>query len=372
MDCVNHLWLNIEALVPTKRVDKTLSKKSVWFVAWLCASRATMASASSVSLRRGQRSLSRVVSRPMRRRPEIGDLPIARCRCWPHSFLAREVCQPGPEGNLTPRLQLPDIIQWAAEHGRINTLIFLREWVDGTLLSPNPSRRARALARGLCPEGPTNNNAALIGAAQCNHVDALQVLKDVWGLTQEDARANNNAALREACWRGHVQVVHFLADQWHLGYMDAFDGVNEHNAPLRGAAEYGHVAVLQCLRDKYEVTVHNARSCNALIHAAKYGHVNVLHFLKEWRSVTWQGKPDRLTLVDVRAWCNEALRVAAEFGQLEVLQFFKAWRDDDGTPLFAACLTKADVRADNDYALTHAKRNGHAQVVRFLEEWLEE
>ena len=98
---------------------------------------------------------------------------------------------------------------------------------------------------------------ALNYAARTGHVDLLRVLKAVFNLTAEDARADDNYALRWAAQKGHVEVLRFFKDEWKI---TADDARADDNYALRWAAQNGHVEVLRFLKDEWVLTADDARA----------------------------------------------------------------------------------------------------------------
>lgn len=380
MDRVNHLWPDIAALVPNKKIPH-------WPVAWLHASNDTST------------SLPNVV---VKKRPSLS---AQRCAYLPGLFAHRSAMRATSEHSRVHWTFIKSVMEWAFKHGHVNVLRFLRHWgLALDAMNQSHKKRAQYLAAthgrvnvlefvmqwresSQKTNTPTQDDEVgntkklcmfweeqvfppalkdmcidkmVAGAASYGHVSVLAFFKK-HGLTQKHVRRDNNAPLRYAAEYGHVNVLEFLKNTWHLTPDDAR---SLKNYALTNAAKNGHVHVLQFLKDQWHLTPDDARAQGnePLLVAGKFGHVNVLQFLKE----QWG-----LTLRDVRMWQNAALSMSAVYDQVHVLEFLLNWRDppketaDERPPW----MTLNDLRTGENYVLSVAIGTGRISILRVLREW---
>jgi hypothetical protein len=219
----------------------------------------------------------------------------------------------------------------------------------------------------------------------CGNVGALQDMKMNHKLTLEGLRFYNHAYIIAAIKFGQVCVLQFFK-QWvetdkiydkpsRLTLSDI--RANGHNI-LREAARSGQVEVLRFFKEWRDpvgpgprnqeglgLTVHDLRDCgNECIRVAAYGgHVDAVVLLRDWVTPLCDGTLDRLTIQDLRAHDNEALKNAMARRCIPILQLFKDW------PRGSESWTLADLDASNNWARADAQRCGHADVCTFMQNW---
>lgn len=262
-----------------------------------------------------------------------------------------------------------DTLKWAARRHE-HVLVFLEQW---KFISINLS-----YAREMLQWAAKNGSVGACRVVKSYHVTTQYFLQHV-------IRFDDNNASRTAASFGHVEVLEFF----RTCGLSLWDIRDNDNAAFRMAAAHGHLNVLQYLRDwkppvanpkslrlanlpetnlqNYGVplTVNDicAESNYALRFAAFGGHVDVFQFLINWRGADGS----QLTVEDMRDLNNRALHAAAAHGRLEILKIMKDYCDSNGDKL-----TLKDVQSNENHALQCAAREGHLEVCRFLLDWIAE
>lgn len=179
-----------------------------------------------------------------------------------------------------------------------------------------------------------------------------------------------------------------LANEYTVQYrrvIDKFFPEIDVNKMVIETCKNGRIAKLDKLVNRFSLTIDDIRANDnqALRTVSTSGHVNVLNYLKEKFG---------LTANDARANNNELIRLSSANGYIDVLEYLKekfgltindVRTDDNGALRFAAMndhvdtveylkeefgLTANDARSDNNDALRWVSVGGHVDVLRYLRE----
>lgn len=214
-----------------------------------------------------------------------------------------------------------------------------------------------------------DDNNALRWACGNGHLEVCRLLLNQspgcgWSLTPDDLRARDNEALRMAAKHGHLDVVRLLL----ACGLTVEDVRAQDNFVLRWAAKSGDYGLCQLLLGALPAVPYWGRagafgslgsgaelpSCGGQSPALSPHSARPLPFRKETKSPNLDSGAS-LTLDDIRACDNEALRAAASFGHLGICKLL--WRRG---------LTLHDLRARNNEAFRSAAFYGHLNVCKFL------
>lgn len=188
-----------------------------------------------------------------------------------------------------------------------------------------------------------SGNSMLSMAVAKNFVHICKFLKDL-GMTLYDVRTNENGfskksyVLPNAVMRGRLPMLQFLRE-WR-------DCVVKENGRTASDTE-GSMLTIQ------DVRAHNDE---ALRLAAERGHVHVIQFLMDWCKDLASSETELLTLDHVRAFGSGALVDAAERGDVATFKYFKS-----------IGLTLSNIRfPDLRNILWCSAECGHLNVLQFL------
>jgi hypothetical protein len=228
----------------------------------------------------------------------------------------------------------------------------------------------------------------LRSAASNGHLAVCQWLTEEFGITRGEARAWDNSALRFAAIHGHLGVCQWLTEKFGLTADDVRATYNQvfHNQNmccvngrrtwrtaniLRAACGSGQVAVCQWLTERFGLTVDDVRANDndALRFAVINGHLEVCQWLTEKFGLTAddvRGTNAKYPAIhvlsradDMPMWSTaHALCTAAITGHLAVCQWL--------TEKFG--LTAADARANSNLAFRWAAEEGRLEVCQWLTE----
>jgi len=225
-----------------------------------------------------------------------------------------------------------DVISYAGDAlfacirlGRVDAMIVLRELYD---IGPDDARACGAVRAAVTFNSPA----------------ALRALSDVYGLGSRPGDATFQDLVSSASDLTG-QIMHILHERYGLGRDQA---ITDQCAVMRAAARAGNVEGLRVLYDDYGLRGDDARLSGALLGAAARGHGDVLILLFGFRY--------RLGRDDARKRDNLALRKAAARGHWVAVEVLQTHYD----------LGREDARERKNEALLEACANGHDEVAQIL------
>lgn len=333
MDRLSHLFPDIASLVP-----RSAWRKSVCFLAWLCASSATSCSPSSI--------------------PQGALLPFEKEALPPlrdQHFKSPGTAHRRVRFSGNPNQDLRDLAMWALRRAAFDEfpkflciLTFCREW--RLVLNAADAAEFRRWAMLCVLSQPRQGAVQLLQFFQtwgkdapidCTHPDTFAAF----------LRQDENRLLRWAAESGNMDLLHFLRTHLTVGIYTGSPRATQRTpqmADVRSANNY------------------------ALRMAAQNMHLPVLRLLQNWAD-------PGLSLQDITQAGAHALSWAAMNDDVKVLQFFKEWRGDDSqytgqshTETPAPNRLLAHDAVIKTHALARAALHRSINALSFLLEWLRE